>query len=72
MLTPADVHYGRTELRVTRNQATLSAAYAEHPERFVHGPPVARRPPTEVWINKPDSTAPGAPASQLSDSTSLQ
>jgi putative transposase len=72
MLTPADVHHGRTELRVTQNQASLSAAYAAHPERFVHGPPVARRPPTEVWINKPAPSDHGASAAQLSDSMLLQ
>ena len=71
MLTPADVHHGRVELRVTQNQATLDAAYAAHPGRFVHGPPVARRPPTEVWINKPASTD-AVSAPQTSDSTLLQ
>jgi hypothetical protein len=71
MLTPADVHHGRVELRVTQNQATLDAAYAAHPGRFVHGPPVARRPPTEVWINKPTSPE-AASAPRTSDSMLLQ
>ena len=71
MLTPADVHHGRVELRVTQNQATLDAAYAAHPGRFVHGPPVARRPPTQVWINKPTPTD-AASAPKTSDSMLLQ
>lgn len=71
MLTPADVHHGRVELRVTQNQATLDAAYAAHPGRFVHGPPVARRPPAEVWINKPTSPE-AASTPQTSDSMLLQ
>lgn len=71
MLTPADVHHGHVELRVTQNQATLDAAYLAHPERFVHGPPVVRRPPSEVWINRP-ATPEAVPPSQPSDSTSLQ
>ena len=71
MLTPADVHHGRVELRVTQNQATLDEAYGAHPERFVHGRPVARRPPTEVWINKPVPAAP-APISTPQDGQLLQ
>jgi putative transposase len=71
MLTPADVHHGRVELRVTQNQATLDAAFAAHPGRFVHGQPVARRPPAEVWINKPASSE-ATSAPQNSDSMLLQ
>ncbi|MEY4582684.1 MAG: hypothetical protein RL701_7387, partial [Pseudomonadota bacterium] len=61
----------RVELRVTQNQATLDEAYAAHPERFVHGRPVARRPPTEVWINKP-APVPPAPISAPQDTQLLQ
>jgi putative transposase len=71
MLTPADVHHGRVELRVTQNQATLDVAYAAHPERFVHGRPIAARPPAEVWINKPASAA-ATPASTQQDTQLLQ
>jgi putative transposase len=71
MLTPADVHHGRVELRVTQNQATLDLAYAAHPERFVHGRPIAARPPAEVWINKPASAA-ATPASTQQDTQLLQ
>lgn len=53
LLTPADVHHGRVEQRVCERQAVLDQAFAEHPERFPHGRPIASRPTGEVWINKP-------------------
>jgi putative transposase len=61
MLTPADVHHGLVELRVAERQAALDVAFAAHPERFPRGRPIARRPPREVWINKP-LPEPGATA----------
>jgi putative transposase len=51
--TPADVHYGRAELVRARRAEVLSAAYAEHPERFVRTPPKPPALPTAVWINQP-------------------
>jgi putative transposase len=30
-----------------------TVAFRAHPERFPNGAPVAKEPPTEVWINKP-------------------
>lgn len=53
LLTPATVHHGRTQDVLCKRQAVLDAAYADHPGRFVHGPPRAPRPPAEVWINPP-------------------
>ena len=53
MLTPATVHNGLVEQVVAKRQVALDAAYGAHPERFVAGPPVAARPPAEVWINRP-------------------
>ena len=53
MLTPVDVHQGRVDEVLALRQATLDAAYAAHPERFVGGPPKARRPPATVYINPP-------------------
>jgi putative transposase len=51
LFTPADVFHGRVEaVRATR-QTALDAAYAEHPERFPHGPPSVRLPPSAVHIN---------------------
>jgi len=57
LLTPADVHLGRVDQRVTDRQRVLDKAFAEHPERFTHGRPVASRPCGEVWINKPKPAA---------------
>ena len=51
--TPADVHYGRAELVRARRADVLTAAYAEHPERFVRKPPQPPALPTAVWINEP-------------------
>ena len=52
--TPADVHYGRAErIREQRGQV-LHAAYAAHPERFVHKIPTPPELPTVAWINRPE------------------
>jgi len=53
LLTPADVHEGRIDECVAQRQLVLDKAFAEHPERFPHGRPIAGRPSGEVWINKP-------------------
>lgn len=55
MLTPSMLHHGEAESVLARRDATLAAAYAAHPERFVKGQPKAKRPPEEAWINKPKS-----------------
>jgi putative transposase len=52
--TPADVHHGRAELVRAQRGEVLSAAYAEHPERFVRKPPEPPALPTAVWINEPE------------------
>ncbi|MFT5041947.1 MAG: putative transposase [Hyphomicrobiaceae bacterium] len=54
LLTPADVHHGRVDQRVSERQAVMDVAYARHPERFANGKPVIARPDREVWINKPE------------------
>jgi len=59
LLTPADVHTGRTEERVQIRQGTLDSAFKAHPNRFKGRAPVAQRPPKKVWINKPTPAAPG-------------
>jgi len=53
LYTPSDVHYGRVEQIQQDRQATLDAAYQQHPHRFVNKPPEAARPPQAVWINPP-------------------
>ena len=58
-LTPADVHHGRVEEVLVERDRALADAFAAHPERFVNGPPMAKRPPTEVYINPPPGAADG-------------
>ncbi len=53
LYTPSDVHYGRVEQIQQDRQATLDAAYQQHPNRFVNKPPEAAMPPQAVWINPP-------------------
>lgn len=53
LLTPADVHYGRTQDVLASRQIVLQSAYDAHPERFVKGAPVPLEPPSAVWINPP-------------------
>ena len=56
LLTPATVHFGQAQTVIDRRQMVLQAAYAAHPERFVRGVPTPPSLPTEVWINKPQSS----------------
>ena len=51
--TPSDVHHHRIDAVLEVRTATLAAAHAAHPERFVRGAPIARRPPAAVYINPP-------------------
>jgi putative transposase len=55
LMTPATVHYCRAAEVTEQRQQVLTAAYAAHPERFVHGEPQAPRLPEKVWINTPQS-----------------
>lgn len=61
LLTPAMVHLGQAQTVLTQRQATLDQAYAQHPERFVHGAPSTAPLPTAVWINPPISVESAAP-----------
>jgi putative transposase len=56
-LTPADVHYGRAAATLEVRHRTRLAAYANHPERFVQGPPRLEILPHAVWINPPANSA---------------
>lgn len=58
LLTPKDVHFGLVNERLSHRQQVLDAAYAAHPERFVHRPPIAASPPEAVWINPPAKEVP--------------
>jgi transposase InsO family protein len=52
LLTPEQIHSGRTELILQQRAQTLNTAYLSHPERF-HRLPQPRRPPNAAWINRP-------------------
>lgn len=67
LYTPSEVHEGRVEEVARARQRALDAAYAEHPERFVKGPPVAKHPPALVGINHVPAAIPSPePAPQAS------
>lgn len=53
LFTPGDVHHGLVEQKLEQRQSALDAAFEKHPERFLKGRPIAKRPAMEVWINKP-------------------
>jgi putative transposase len=57
LLTPAEVHYQRTEAVLKKRQEVLQAAYEKHPQRFVKGLPILEQLPAAVWINPPKITA---------------
>lgn len=54
MLSPADVHHGRSGERIAARAHVLMNAYAANPERFVRKPPTPRALPVASWINKPN------------------
>ncbi len=56
LLTPATVHYGKTDVVLAQRRAILATAYAQHPERFVRRAPRPAEPPPAVWINPPKPT----------------
>ncbi len=56
LLTPVTVHYGQAQAVIEQRRKVLLAAYAAHPQRFVRGEPKPPSLPTEVWINKPQSS----------------
>ncbi len=53
LLTPADVHFGRSAEVLQQRQLVLQRAFDQHPERFVRGRPHPTAPPEAVWINPP-------------------
>jgi putative transposase len=54
--TPSDLHHGRAPAIRRQRAATLAAAYAAHPERFVARPPQPPAIPAISWINPPQHT----------------
>jgi putative transposase len=72
-LTPAVVHYGRADAVLAERHQVQLAAYREHPERFVNGPPRPQRLPPAVWINPPEKTThQNAAGTTQTDSDDLQ
>ena len=57
LLTPADVHRGRTTERIAQRQHVLNQAYAAHPERFVRGNPRPAQLQSATYINRPSEKA---------------
>jgi putative transposase len=57
LLTPADVHFGRSEQIIQKRQQVLQAVYEKNPERFVRGLPKPPKLPSVVWINPPDRSS---------------
>jgi putative transposase len=53
LLTPADVHYGRSKEKLAQRHLVLQQAFDAHPERFVSGCPTPIQLPDAVWINPP-------------------
>jgi putative transposase len=53
MMTPENVHYGRTDQIIAARQRVLTNAYSRHPERFVRKQPVHQPLPKAAWINPP-------------------
>ena len=60
--TPEQVFTGRHREVAQAKQHALEACYAQHPQRFVAGPPTVAHPPTRVTINPvtPEQIAAGA------------
>ena len=51
LFTPANLFLGQVDEILKTRQGALDAAYAAHPERFVKGPPIAKRPPEFTEVN---------------------
>lgn len=69
LLTPADVHAGRTDEKLAVRAQALAAAFDMTPNRFVKGRPKPKTPPKEVAINppKPPRSADPTGATQLQE-----
>jgi putative transposase len=53
MITPEAVHYNQHLPLLEARNKVLSAAYQNHPYRFVKGVSIVKQVAQEVWINKP-------------------
>lgn len=55
LLTPSDVHRGRSDERFAARQSVLHRAWSSHPERFVRGKPQPPRLASVAYINRPEA-----------------
>lgn len=53
LLTPEMLHYGAAGNVTRKRQHVLDGAYAAHPERFIHRPPITPVVPQAAGINMP-------------------
>ena len=67
LYTPATLYFDRLQEAVAQRQRVLDAAYARHPERFIRGHPIAKRPPHTVSINPVSPEAHSLTAAELLD-----
>lgn len=58
LFTPQDVFMGYVQHIAEVRQQALDAAFAQHPERFVAGPPRVKLPPVRVLLNPLDAAPP--------------
>jgi len=54
-LTPAEVHFGQSELVLCKRHQVMMDAYMQHPERFSAGPPKRQYLAPAVYINPPEA-----------------
>lgn len=65
---PADVWNNRIDAIHAARQSALDQHYEQHPNRYVNGPPKAKRPPKSVSINPLDGEGVSATTALASDS----
>jgi len=79
-LTPAQVHFGVHGPVLDQRALTLARASELHPDRFVNGASIPKRPQPVVWINRPKNSAstiapgssqPSLPIPQATESSRL-
>ena len=71
LYTPATLYLGRLDEAAADRQRVLDAAYDLHPERFIRGRPIAKRPPHTVSINPVSPEACSLTATKLLDADHL-
>lgn len=71
-LTPHQVHYGLYQDVLSTREATLQAAFSQHPERFVRGVTKGLPPPPAVGINWNPHTVPSNSRPSKADSDSME